>query len=152
MNRGVSPVVGVVVLVFVTAVLAVSVGAVVSTTGSEPVPTASFSVAADGDARQIAISHEGGDVVDVSDIDLRVAIDGEQLTHQPPVPFFQSDGFRGGPTGPFNNETAGDWHAGETASLRLAETNTPHMSAGSTVTVVITAADTVVFEETVRAR
>jgi hypothetical protein len=39
------------------------------------------------------------------------------------VPFFASEGFASGPTGPFNRGWAGRWTAGTTASLTLAGTN-----------------------------
>jgi flagellin-like protein len=150
-DRGTAPVVGVVVLVFVAVVLAAAVGTVVTTTTAERPPTARLSLTADASADRIALTHEGGETLHVSELDVRIEIDGTALAHQPPVPFFASEGFESGPTGPFNNASDGRWQAGDTAAVRLAATNAPALAADATVTVVVSTEGAVIFEETVRA-
>lgn len=73
---------------------------------------------------RVAVVHAGGPTVDPARLRLRVAVDGDPIAHQPPVPFFAAEGFRSGPVGPFNSATGGDWTAGQVAALRLAGTNT----------------------------
>lgn len=148
-HRAVSPVVGAVLLVAVTVVLALSVGAALTVPDLEAAPTVSLSVTADAEADRIALTHEGGDSLDVTDLSLTIEVDGTPLDEQPPVPFFAADGFEGGPTGPFNTESSNDWRAGETAGLRLADTNAPLPSSGSSVTVVVAVDEAVIHEETV---
>ena len=134
--RGLSPVFATVLLVGITVVGAAVVGTLAfgqaAALDREP-PRAAFSLAATGD--RISLVHEQGDAVAVGPLRLTIAVDGEALAHQPPVPFFAARGFRGGPTGPFNPSESGRWTAGETASLRVAETNTPALEPGSKVTV-----------------
>ena len=135
-SRGVSSVLAVVLLVALTVAAATlfatfAFGQAAALDG--PAPRASFSLDAAGD--RISLVHEGGDTVAVGPLRVKVAVDGEPLTHQPPVPFFAANGFHGGPTGPFNPSDGGEWTAGETASFRVAGTNAPALTAGSTVTV-----------------
>lgn len=144
MSRGISSVVGVVVLLGITVVAATTAGALVAVDDPNRVPVARLTLAADAQSGRIAVTHEGGELLEVSELDLTVTIDGESLTHQPPVPFFAAAGFRGGPTGPFNPATDGDWPAGKTATLRLASTNSPNLSAGASVTVLVTTENGVV--------
>jgi flagellin-like protein len=166
-ERGVSPVVGVVCLVGITAVLAgvvtVSVlGGVAGgvapvgpTTGTEGSPVtgagtgtgtgtgvrtgASFSVTADA-AGDVTLVHRGGNSLDPAEIALYVRIGGEPLERQPPVPFFSARGFESAPTGAFNSATTGEWSAGEAASFRIAGTNDPTLRSGATVSVRVSVA------------
>lgn len=136
-TRALSSVVGVVLLLAVAVLTAAAVG--VTALGAAPPddsPTrAAFDLRADADADRLTLVHRGGDTVAVSDLRVRVRIDGHPLAHQPPVPFFAATGFESGPTGPFNTAADADWGAGERASLRLAGTNEPEMEPGSQVTV-----------------
>lgn len=138
MTRGLSPVVGTVLLVAVTVTLAGLAGAVVldSDPGESP-PYARLSATADAGSDQIVLTHEGGDTISSEELTVRVSVDGEQLAHQPLVPFFAARGFSGGPTGPFNPSADPNWSAGETASFELASTNAPLIDPGSTVTVTL---------------
>ena len=147
-ERAVSPAVGVLLLVAVTLVLAAAVGASLSTPELETAPTASFSLEIETETKEIALSHRGGDELAVTDLELTIYIDGDPLTHQPPVPFFASDGFASGPTGPFNSKHASDWQAGERASLRLAGTNAPLLEAGSEIEVRLSTDDALIYQET----
>lgn len=135
-RRGFSPVIGAVLLVGVTVVAASLVGVAVlgqaSAVDDTPRHTV-LSISVEGD--RIRLVHEGGDALDVRRLDVTVAVDGEPLRHQPPVPFFSARGFRPGPTGPFNVAADPTWTAGEAASFRVAGTNAPALTPGATVTV-----------------
>lgn len=111
-------------------VLAAGLGAVAP---PEPPPRAALELSADAGADRVALTHLGGDPLDVRRLRLRVSVDGTGLAHQPPVPFFAARGFRAGPTGPFNSAAAPRWTPGETASLRLASTNAPALAPGARV-------------------
>lgn len=135
-DRGLSPVFATVLLVGVTVVGAAVVGTlmfgqVAALDG--PAPQASFSISASGD--QVVLVHEHGDAIPVGPLRVEVAIEGEPLEHQPPVPFFAATGFHGGPSGPFNPSDDGNWTAGESASFRVAGTNTPALESGAALTV-----------------
>ena len=150
--RAVTPVVGVVLLVGVTVVVALSVGLALTTPELDETPTASLSLTAESGDERIALTHKGGESLDVSALNLTVEIDGTPLAEQPPVPFFAADGFDSGPTGPFNIKSPDEWRAGETAAVRLASTNAPPLSRGSEVTVVVSVEGAVIHRETVTAR
>lgn len=98
--------------------------------------TASLSAEATADGR-IRVLHEGGDALDIRELDVRIRVDGEPLEHQPPVPFFSAEGFYSGPTGPFNPASDPDWRAGESASLAIAGTNAPAVDAGSRIEIEV---------------
>ena len=150
--RAVTPVVGVVLLVGMTVVIALSVGLMLTTPDLEETPTASLTLTAESNDNRIVLTHESGDTLDVSALNLTVEVDGTPLAEQPPVPFFAADGFDSGPTGPFNSRSPDEWRAGEQAGVRLAGTNAPALTAGSTVTVVVTVEKAVIHRETVTAR
>ena len=98
----------------------------------------------------LSLTHRGGDALDVSTLRVAVTVDGEPLTHQPPVPFFSAPGFHSGPTGPFNPSSDSQWTAGETATLSVAETNQPALADGGVVTVRVYTADALVAELSAR--
>lgn len=133
-DRAVSPVVGVVCLLAVTVLLAAVVGASLGMSPPSAPTAASFEATAEPTG-EIAIVHRGGDSIDPATIDLRIRVDGELLDRQPPVPFFSASGFESAPSGPFNSATTEQWRAGETASLRIAATNSPVPHPGDTVAV-----------------
>ncbi|WP_132058202.1 type IV pilin N-terminal domain-containing protein [Halorussus amylolyticus] len=146
-GRALSPVLGVVCLLVVTAVLAGVVGtfALGVTPPSNP-PTAALDLRIDADANELTFVHRAGDSLDVRELSLRVRIDGTPLDTQPPVPFFSARDFKSGPTGPFNTATDSTWEAGERASFRVAETNDPALAPGAHVTVKIVVENAVVAE------
>lgn len=148
-DRAVSPVVGVVALLAVTTALAAGAGVVLQGAAGDPDdPTrARLELSASADGR-IALTHGGGDPLDAAELRVRVAVDGERLAHQPPVPFFAASGFESGPTGPFNVAHDGDWTAGETASFEVASTNSPAVTEGSRVAVRVYADGRLLFEGT----
>lgn len=86
----------------------------------------------------IVLTHGGGAPIDVREISVNVTVDGQPLSHQPPVPFFATTGFRGGPTGAFNPAADSRWRVGEQASFRVASTNAPPIRDGVRVRVQIT--------------
>jgi len=139
MARAVAPVVGVVLLVFLTVVLSASVAIAVRGPdhAPEPPPVASFAGEADADSDRVTLIHRGGDTIQVPEVTIHVEIDGEELAHQPPVPFFAAEGFESGPTGPFNSAADGRWRAGERASFAIAGTNDPQLESGADVSVTI---------------
>ncbi|QGA81551.1 type IV pilin [Halomicrobium sp. LC1Hm] len=145
MDRATSPVVGVALLLALTVLAATAVGtAAVALDTPTPAPTASFSLTADAATDTLVLTHRGGDTVSVERLRLVVTVGGDELDAQPPVPFFAAEGFRGGPTGPFNSADDGTWSAGERGSFRLASTNAPLPEAGDTVVVRLLAGDTTV--------
>lgn len=151
MSRAVSSVIGVVLLVALAVVLSATVLAGASVSMPESSPTASLDIAVDASADSIELSHRGGDPLDVADLDVQVRIDGEDLRHQPPVPFFAAHGFESGPEGAFNSASENTLRAGETTSFRLAKTNEPQLDAGVAVTVQITAGNSVIYDGTTTA-
>lgn len=136
-DRAVSPVLGGVLLVAITVVLA---GVVVLTVGSfgpgqgQP-PVVTVELSADAAEDRITLEHTGGDPINTSELSLQVTVDGEALDHQPPVPFFSASGFASGPTGPFNPSGSTDWTVGEAGSFQIASTNAPTIEPGDTVAV-----------------
>lgn len=152
MPRAVSPVVGVVTLVGLTVLLSATLLASATVDVADPGPTAALAVSADADADRIVLSHEGGDDVDVTEMDLHVAVDGEPLRHQPPVPFFAARGFESGPEGAFNTASENLLRAGEETSLAVAATNSPAIRHGATVRVRVTVRETTVYDGETTAR
>ena len=152
-DRAISPVLASVLLVGVTVVGAAVVGTVAFGQVAAldgPAPQASFTLSATGD--RISLVHERGDAVAVGPLRVEVAVDGEPLTHQPPVPFFAAQGFHGGPTGPFNPSEGGEWTAGEVATFRVAGTNAPTLEPGAELTVDLFHGETRIASLTTRVR
>ena len=118
---------------------AVVVGTAVAAVGLGALPAApavaGATLAVDGD--RLVLTHRAGEPVDVRRLDVVVRVDGDPLRHQPPIPFFSAQGFRPGPTGPFNAAADPTWEVGERASVRLASTNHPRIYAGARVTVTL---------------
>lgn len=141
MGRGVSPVIGVLVLVGIAVALSVSVSALVAVDQPEPAPVADLELDADAEENRLTVRHRGGDTLAVEELRVVVRIDGEPLAKQPPVPFFATEGFVSGPTGPFNAGGDTTWRAGEVAGVQLATTNDPAIDPGVTVTVTVATAD-----------
>ena len=130
--RGVAPIAGVLLLA-ITVVLAGGVVATAMDAPPEPAPTAMLSLSVSDD--RIAITHRGGDPIDVTELTVRVRVDGEPLARQPPLPFFSASGFRPGPSGAFNAASANTLRSGDTASFRVAGTNDPTLDPGRRVAV-----------------
>lgn len=137
-DRSIAPVVGVLALV----VLAVGLGAVVAVgvssvdPGGEP-SSVVLELSAESATNEVVLEHRYGETLDVTELEIVVAIGGDALETHPPVPFFQADGFRGGPTGPFNERADPSWQVGERASFEIAATNEPTIDPGDEVVVTI---------------
>lgn len=144
MARAVAPVVGVALLIVVTVVAAAAVGTtVLSAEPREQPQRATLAVTAEASTDRITVRHAGGDALDVHALSLSISVEGEDLAHQPPIPYFAAEGFVGAPTGPFNQDADPRWSAGESASLQIASTNEPTLSSGDRVTVVLATERTV---------
>ncbi|AEN06646.1 flagellin domain protein [halophilic archaeon DL31] len=152
-DRGLSPVFATVLLVGLTVVGAAVFGTLAFGQAAAldgPAPQASFSLSASGD--RVVLVHEHGDAIAVGPLRVKVTIDGEPLEHQPPIPFFAATGFHGGPSGPFNPSDNGAWTAGETASFRVAGTNTPQLDSGAELTVDLIHGETRIASLTTQVR
>jgi len=136
-RRGSVPVVGSLSLVVVTILLAVTLGTAVlgGATTPEPATTAALDLSVDGET--LTVTHTGGEPVDIEAVSMEIAVDGEPLDEQPPVPFFAASGFESGPTGAFNPAGSTELAGGESASLTVAETNAPTVEAGTTVSITL---------------
>jgi len=110
----------------------------------EPAPTAALDLSVEGET--LRFTHESGETLDVRQLSIHISVDGEPLAEQPPVPFFSASGFEPGPTGPFNTASDPNWEVGETASLTVADTNSPPIEPGSTVSVGISVGETTIIE------
>ncbi len=128
---------GVVLLTVLTVVSAGFVGATLVHAPPDPTPQAVLDVQVDA-AGEFTFVHRGGDALSVSALSIQLLVNGDPLTHQPPVPFFAAPGFESGPTGPFNVAAEDEWTAGEEATLTLAATNRPAIAPGDVVTVRVT--------------
>jgi len=145
-DRGVSPVLGTVLLVLLTIVLVGVVGtSVLGSTALSPTVRApvAMDVTAD-DGGTITVTHDGGRPIDVEAVSVTITVDGTPLSHQPPVPFFSTSGFEPGPTGPFNSASESRWTVGESASVTVAGTNDPVLEPGSTVVVRVVRGERVI--------
>ncbi|WP_321163597.1 type IV pilin [Halorubrum sp. BV1] len=131
-DRGTAPVAGILLLA-ITVVLAGGVVAAAMDAPPEPAPTAMVSLSVTDDT--VTFIHRGGDPLDVTELTVRVRVDGEPLARQPSLPFFSAAGFRPGPSGAFNTAGENVLQAGDTASFRVAGTNRPTLEAGRTVAV-----------------
>ncbi|TKX78975.1 type IV pilin [Halorubrum sp. SD626R] len=131
-DRGTAPVAGVLLLA-ITVVLAGGVVAAAMDAPPEPAPSAVLSLSVTDD--RITVAHRGGDPLDVTELTVRVRVDGEPLARQPSLPFFSAAGFRPGPSGAFNTASGNVLRAGDTASFRVAGTNRPTLEPGRTVAV-----------------
>lgn len=135
-DRGLAPVVGVVLLLAIAIALAGVVGTLVLGIDLPAEPTgAAITAEIDRDSHRFEFRNDGGDAIDVSTLDVVIRVDGEPLAHQPEVPFVGRRGFNGSPSGPFNHDSANIWHPGERASFELACTNEPKPAPGTTVEI-----------------
>ncbi len=137
-SRAVAPVAGVL-LVAITVLLAGGVVTAALDGPTEPAPTATVSLSADGS--QLTLTHEGGDPIPTEDLTVRVLVNDEPLARHPPVPFFSASGFHPGPSGPFNTASDDEWVVGGSASFTVAETNEPTPTAGDVVEVQLSVRD-----------
>ncbi|MFC6905625.1 type IV pilin N-terminal domain-containing protein [Halalkalicoccus tibetensis] len=135
MARAISPVIGVVLLIACTIGLSAVVG--VMAFAYEPAQPASIVVVggeADAAADRITLTLERGGPLDMRELSLAVAIDGDPLETQPS--YGSQRGLSGYPNGALNPGTDSEWNQGESTSFVIAgTTNGPHPEPGSAVTV-----------------
>lgn len=142
-DRAIAPVLGVVLLVVLAAALAGTVAVYLLVgDGTDPPPTAAISATVDVESDEFRFVHEGGDVIDVDDLTIVITVDGEPLTHQPPVPFVGGAGFWGSPSGAFNDAGSTEWSPGERATFTMACTNEPKVTRGSIVHIELVVGET----------
>lgn len=137
-RRAISPPLGAVLLVAIVVVLAgVVTAGVGSLSPGQTGPNAVFELTVDGESGEVAIEHVAGDPVDVGDLSVTVEVDGDELAHQPPVPFVGAEGFYRTPDGPFNAKADQEWTTGERASFQVARTNEPTIEPGTEVAITL---------------
>ncbi|WP_254531841.1 type IV pilin [Natrinema gelatinilyticum] len=137
-TRAVSPTIGVLALVALTVCLAAVIAVGSGAWSIEPgPPTAVFELSADGDRSTIGIENRSGESIDVGRLTVVISVNGTNLSKQPPVPFVGAKGFDGAPDGPFNAKGDRKWTTGERAVLSIAETNSPALGVGDSVTVTL---------------
>lgn len=137
-RRAVSPILGVVLLLALTVCLATVVAVGIGGLSLQSAdPNAAFELSVDGGRSSIMIEHVTGDAIDVETLSVTIAINETELTAQPPIPFVGASGFRGTPDGPFNARTESEWDPGEQAGVSVADTNTPTLATGDSVTVTL---------------
>lgn len=147
-SRGITPVIGLVLLVALTVILAATILHLGSFDREAGEGQVMIEGTVDPSDDRITLEHAGGDSVSVTDIDIRIIVDDRPLKHQPPVPFTGAAGYDEAPSGPFNSQSSNTWNPGERASLSLAGTNEPLPTADSTVVVRISSGETVIAEVT----
>lgn len=135
--RGVSPVVGTLLLV----ALVVCFAAIIAVAfGSMPIvssgPDAAFlmGVSAEG---EIELNHVAGDSIDVAELSMTISVGGESLEYPLEIPFNGNEGFSGAASGPFHPDSSSNWTTGENASAKVAGTNDPEIESGDRVTVTL---------------
>lgn len=159
-ERGVSPVIGVILMVAITVVLSAVIGTFVldlgPTSGGAP-PSASLSVMADADADNVTIRHTGGDGLDASRTRIVVektnASGTESATYRaPPDPSTLSVGQEARIT--MGTSTDGvDWPAGGSVEYANGDDEFADLVPGDrvTVTIIDVPGRRVLYETTVRA-
>lgn len=138
-ERALTPVIGVVLLLAITLLLAGVFGLYVLTfEPNDTSPQARIAGEINTTTDTFVFVHEGGDPIDVHMLTVEIVIDDEPVRHQPHLPFFSQSGFHSGPTGPFNSESENIWKPGESASFVMACSNEPKPTEGTTVEVHLT--------------
>lgn len=139
--RGLAPVVGILLLLVLVTAVAGAVVAVVPggmTAAPEGPAAIELDVVSAGDDWALVLHHAGGAPVDLEAAELVVSVDGVPLANQPPVPFFNVEGFHPGPTGPFNVASDDTWRAGESGAITVrSASNSPDIGPDSLVTVAV---------------
>jgi len=104
-DRGVSPVIGVILMVAITVILAAVIGTFVLGLGDslQQAPQANLDVSSDA-ANSTTISHNGGDAIPVSDLSVSIG-DETDLTFSDDADSYSADEFGVGDTATFANDT-----------------------------------------------
>lgn len=141
-NEATSNVVGVLLLVAMTLILAAGVvGISTMGIGLESAPKAKLAIdSVDASENKIVLTHEGGEAFDVSKIEILTYVDEEPLEKQlEDLPAFGVTGYSW-PKNPgpiFKGTTDHVWEVGEKSRFEVASTNSLQIDAGDTVTVKI---------------
>jgi len=136
-QRGAVPVVGTLLLVVLTVLLAVALSTAVLGGPSTPESSPAVAVELSVDGSTVTLTHTHGEPLDIEKLSMEIAVDGQPLEYQPPVPFFGATGYKDGTTGAFNPSGSTELAVGESVSLTVASTNSPTIEAGSTVSVTL---------------
>lgn len=138
-SRAIAPVLGVVLLVALSAVCAGVIVIVVSdVVDMREVPRVTFEGTLNASSNEITLTHTGGDDVSVEPLEMRITVDDEPLRYQPDIPFASQTGFSTGPSGPLHAWATGTWSPSTSSSLSLSDSNEPLPDHDSTVVVSIT--------------
>lgn len=122
-DRGVAPVIGVILLVALVAMLGGAVAAVVPGSLDEPsTAAASIDMEVEAGTSSIVFYHRGGEKLHVPDLAVQLMIDGEPIPHQPDLDGGSQTGIHGYPDGAFHPDIE-YWYPGESSSLNLASDN-----------------------------
>ncbi|AKH98112.1 type IV pilin [Halanaeroarchaeum sulfurireducens] len=85
-DRGVSPVIGVILMVAITVILAAVIGTFVLGLGenvSSTAPQAQLTMSADASTDNITVEHKGGDAIIASEIKVKVSNESKSVTYTP---------------------------------------------------------------------
>lgn len=122
-DRGVAPVIGVILLIALVAMLGGVVAAVVPGSLDDHSTTAvSIDMEVEVGNSSIVFYHRGGEKLHVPDLAVQLMIEGEPIPHQPDLDGGSQTGIHGFPGGAFNPSTE-YWYPGESSSFNLASNN-----------------------------
>jgi len=155
--RGSTSVAAIVLLVAITLGLSAVIGqAALPKFGLQDTPTSKVSIEdVDASENRVVLVHDGGDPLNVSQLEILTYVNGEPLEKQlEDPPYYGVSGF-GSIAGEIHSWRDGIWEVSETCSYEIAKTtNSPQISKGDTVTVKVvhTASETVVSEVSAEAK
>ena len=126
-DRAVSPVIGVILMVAITVILAAVIGAFVLGIGGETDATPSASISLDTDDQSVTIEHNGGDTLDLDEF--RMTVNGTTVDKDDDEALSALDGV---------DDTSATFRSGETRTVNLDGTdmNAETLGTGATVTLV----------------
>ena len=136
-QRGSVPVVGTLLLVVLTVLLAVTLSTAVIGGPSTPESSPAVAVELSVDGSTLTLTQTHGEPLDIEQLSMEITVDGQPLEQQPPVPFFAASGFESKSTGAFNPSGSTELAVGESASLTVASTNSPTIEPGARVSITL---------------
>ena len=157
-GRGVSPVIGVILMVAITVVLAAVIGAYVLDFGqtvSDGTPPASLAVAANANENNVTLDHVGGDALDAAE--LRIVVEKTNASGTESATYRATAASSVLAVGREAHVTMGtatdgvDWPAGGSLEYTNADDEFGNLATGDrvTVTIIDTSGQRVVYETTV---
>jgi flagellin-like protein len=154
-ERAVSPVIGVILMVAITVILAAVIGTFVLDLGQsagQTAPQASLSVTLDSANDNVTLSHTGGDALSAQDTRVVIESDGSTATWTPGT---TSDTFSVGDSAEFNvsQNAGGESVTGFALTADGSDFSNGSVTSGTqwTITVIDTASQRQIFETTVTA-